>query len=199
MQLIFASNNAHKLDEVKAILAPSHFEIKSLNDIGFFEDIEETGLTFHENAAIKVNAIYKVKGIDCFADDSGLEVEALNNQPGVFSARYAGEHGNHEANNQKLLKELEGQSNRKACFKTVIALSLRKSIHYFEGRVDGTIAEKMSGSKGFGYDPLFIPDGYDRTFADMPAEIKNSISHRKRALEAMLNALPLLLSNGKII
>jgi len=186
MNLVFASNNAHKLYEVKAILAPSHVEVKSLNDIGFYEDIEETGLTFHENAAIKVNAIYKAKGIDCFADDSGLEVEALNNQPGVFSARYAGQHGNHEANNQKLLKELEGKSNRKACFKTVIALLMDGKIHYFEGRVDGVIAEELSGDKGFGYDPLFIPEGYDRTFADMPAEIKNSISHRKRALEAML-------------
>lgn len=186
MNLVFASNNAHKLEEVKAILVPSHVEIKSLNDIAFYEDIEETGLTFHENAAIKVNAIYKAKGIDCFADDSGLEVEALNNQPGVFSARYSGEHGNHEANNQKLLRELEGKSNRKACFKTVIALMLDGKIQYFEGRVDGVIAEELSGNKGFGYDPLFIPDGYDRTFADMPAEIKNSISHRKRALEAML-------------
>ena len=189
MQLIFASNNAHKLDEVKAILSPSHVEIKSLNDIGFYEEIEETGLTFHENAALKVTAIYNLKKNDCFADDSGLEVEALNNQPGVFSARYAGEHGNHEANNQKLLKELEGKPNRKACFKTVIALLLHGKIHYFEGRVDGVIAEKLSGNKGFGYDPLFIPDGYDRTFADMPAEIKNSISHRKRALKAMLDFL----------
>lgn len=189
MNLVFASNNAHKLEEVKAILAPSHVEIKSLNDIEFYEDIEETGLTFHENAAIKVNAIYKANAIDCFADDSGLEVDSLNNQPGVFSARYAGEHGNHEANNQKLLKELEGKPNRKACFKTVIALKLDSKIHYFEGRVDGVIAKELSGKKGFGYDPLFIPDGYDRTFAEMPAEIKNSISHRKRALEAMLEFL----------
>lgn len=186
MNLVFASNNAHKLEEVKAILAPSHVDIKSLNEIGLYEDIEETGLTFHENAAIKVNAVYEAKGINCFADDSGLEVEALNNQPGVFSARYAGQHGNHKANNQKLLKELEGKSNRKACFKTVIALLMDGKIHYFEGRVDGVIAEELSGDKGFGYDPLFIPEGYDRTFADMPAEIKNSISHRKRALEAML-------------
>ncbi|MFM9944401.1 MAG: RdgB/HAM1 family non-canonical purine NTP pyrophosphatase [Bacteroidia bacterium] len=189
MNLIFASNNAHKLDEVKAILAPSGIEIKSLNDIVFFEDIEETGLTFYENAAIKVTAIHSLKNVDCFADDSGLEVEALDNQPGVFSARYSGEHGNHEANNQKLLKELEGESNRKACFKTVIALMLDGKIHYFEGRVDGVIAEGLSGSIGFGYDPLFIPNGYDRTFADMPAEIKNSISHRKRALEVMLEFL----------
>ncbi len=189
MQLIFASNNAHKLVEVKAILAPSHVEIKSLNEIGFYEEIEETGLTFHENAALKVRAIYEAKGINCFADDSGLEVEALDGQPGVYSARYAGKHGNHEANNQKLLKELNEKPNRKACFKTVIALMLNGKIHYFEGRVDGVIATEMSGSKGFGYDPLFIPDGYDKTFADMPAEIKNSISHRKRALESMLEFL----------
>ena len=187
MQLIFASNNAHKLDEVKAILAPSGIEIKSLIDIGFYEEIEETGLTFHENAAIKVNAIYDLKKLDCFADDSGLEVEALNGQPGVFSARYSGENGNHEANNQKLLKELEGKTNRKACFKTVIALMQNGTIHYFEGRVDGIITEKLSGKEGFGYDPLFIPTGYDRTFADMPSEIKNNISHRKLALEAMLD------------
>ena len=189
MNLIFASNNAHKLDEVKAILAPSGIEIKSLNDIGFFEDIEETGLTFYENAAIKVTAIHSLKNVDCFADDSGLEVEALDNQPGVFSARYSGEHGNHAANNQKLLKELYGKPNRRACFKTVIALMLNGTIHYFEGRVDGTIAEELSGKEGFGYDPLFIPDGYDKTFANMPKEIKNSISHRKRALEAMLEFL----------
>ncbi len=189
MNLVFASNNAHKLEEVKAILAPSNILIKSLNEIGFLEEIEEIGMTFHENAAVKVNAIYLAKGINCFADDSGLEVEAVNNQPGVFSARYAGEHGNHEANNQKLLKELEGKSNRKACFKTVIALLMDGKIQYFEGRVDGVIAEELSGNRGFGYDPLFIPDGYDRTFADMPAEIKNSISHRKQALEAMLEFL----------
>lgn len=189
MQLIFASNNQHKLEEVRAILAPTHIEIKSLNDIGFYEEIEETGNTFKENAGIKVNAIYKAKGVNCFADDSGLEVEALNGQPGVISARYAGEHGNHAANNQKLLKELEGQPNRNACFKTVIALRLDKNMFYFEGRVDGTIAMELSGTKGFGYDPLFIPHGYNQTFADMPGEIKNSISHRKRALEAMLEFL----------
>jgi len=186
MQLIFASNNQHKLDEVKAILAPTHIEIKSLNDIGFYEEIEETGQTFHENAAIKVNTIYNAKNTNCFADDSGLEVEALDGQPGVFSARYSGEHGNHAANNQKLLEKLKGNTNRNACFKTVIALMIDNSIHYFESRVDGIIAEELSGKEGFGYDPLFIPQGYDKTFADMPAEIKNSISHRKRALEAML-------------
>ena len=150
MQLIFASNNAHKLEEVKAILAPSKVEIKSLNDIGFYDEIDETGLTFHENAAIKVKAINNSNGMDCFADDSGLEVEALGNQPGVFSARYSGKHGNHEANNQKLLRELEGKTNRRACFKTVIALLMDGKIHYFEGRVDGEIANKMSGNKGFG-------------------------------------------------
>ena len=186
MQLIFASNNPHKLEEVKAILVSSNIEIRSPADIDFYEDIEETGITFQENAAIKVKAIYDLKKVDCFADDSGLEVEALNGRPGVFSARFSGEHGNHQANNQKLLKELEGKSNRKACFKTIMALMLNGTIHYFEGRVDGSIAEKLSGKEGFGYDPLFIPDGYDRTFANMPAEIKNSISHRKRALEAML-------------
>ncbi len=186
MELIFASNNAHKLEEVRAILAPSEIQIKSLNEIGFSEEIEETGITFHENAAIKVKAIFNLKGLDCFADDSGLEVEALNGEPGVFSARYAGQQGNHEANNQKLLKEMDGKTNRRACFKTVMALILDGKVHYFEGRVDGVIAEKLIGNKGFGYDPLFIPNGFDKTFAEMPAEIKNSISHRKRALEVML-------------
>ena len=162
-------------------------EVEGLGDCGVAtQEPEETGADFDENCEIKACSYAQQVGALCLADDSGLEVEALNNQPGVFSARYSGEHGNHEANNQKLLRELEGKSNRKACFKTVIALMLDGKIQYFEGRVDGVIAEELSGNKGFGYDPLFIPDGYDRTFADMPAEIKNSISHRKRALEAML-------------
>lgn len=189
MQLVFASNNQHKLDEVKAILAPTHIEIKSLNDIGFYKEIEETGQTFSENAAIKVNTIYSHIGTNCFADDSGLEVEALGGQPGVYSARYSGEHGNHAANNQKLLNELKDKSNRNACFKTVIALRIKNELYYFEGRVDGIIANELSGSEGFGYDPLFIPNGYNKTFAEMSAELKNSISHRKRALEAMLEFL----------
>ena len=189
MQLVFASNNQHKLDEVKAILAPTHIEIKSLNDIGFSEEIEETGQTFSENAAIKVNTIHSHIGTNCFADDSGLEVEALGGQPGVYSARYSGEHGNHAANNQKLLNELKDKSNRNACFKTVIVLRIKKELYYFEGRVDGIIANELSGSEGFGYDPLFIPNGYNKTFAEMSSELKNSISHRKRALEAMLEFL----------
>jgi len=188
-ELIFASNNAHKLEEVQAILTSSGIKIKSLNDIGFIDDIEETGTTFYENAAIKVQTIYDFNGQNCFADDSGLEVEVLDGKPGVYSARYAGEHGNHQANNEKLLQELANKNNRKACFKTVIALMLNGKIYYFEGQVNGVIAKNISGTKGFGYDPLFIPDDYDKTFADMPAEIKNSISHRKRALQSMLEFL----------
>lgn len=189
MPLIFASNNQHKLDEVTAILAPTGFEIKGLTAIGFTREIEETGTTFHENAAIKAKAIYHETRMDCFADDSGLEVEALNGEPGVYSARYAGEHGNHQANNLKLLEALKSQTNRNACFKTVIALMIQGELHYFEGRVDGQITEQIIGEKGFGYDPVFVPNGHHKTFAEMPAEIKNSISHRKRALEAMLGYL----------
>jgi XTP/dITP diphosphohydrolase len=189
MPLIFASNNQHKLDEVSAILEPTGVEIKGLSAIGFTREIEETGTTFHENAAIKAKAIYDETGMDCFADDSGLEVEALNGEPGVYSARYAGQHGNHQANNLKLLEALKSQTNRNACFKTVIALMIQGELHYFEGRVDGQITEEIIGKKGFGYDPVFVPNGYNKTFAEMPAEIKNSISHRKRALEAMLGYL----------
>jgi XTP/dITP diphosphohydrolase len=189
MPLIFASNNQHKLDEVSAILEPTGVEIKGLSAIGFTREIEETGTTFHENAAIKAKAIYDETGMDCFADDSGLEVEALNGKPGVYSARYAGQHGNHQANNLKLLEALKSQTNRNACFKTVIALMIQGELHYFEGRVDGQITEEIIGKKGFGYDPVFVPNGYNKTFAEMPAEIKNSISHRKRALEAMLGYL----------
>jgi XTP/dITP diphosphohydrolase len=189
MPLIFASNNQHKLDEVSAILEPTGVEIKGLSAIGFTREIEETGTTFHENAAIKAKAIYDETGMDCFADDSGLEVEALNGEPGVYSARYAGQHGNHQANNLKLLEALKSQTNRNACFKTVIALMIQGELHYFEGRVDGQITEEIIGEKGFGYDPIFVPNGYNKTFAEMPAEIKNSISHRKRALEAMLGYL----------
>jgi len=189
MPLIFASNNHHKIDEVKAILAPTGIEINGLIEIGFSKDIEETGSTFHENAAIKAKAIFEETGLDCFADDSGLEVEALKGAPGVYSARYAGQHGNHKANNLKLLEALQSQTNRKACFKTVIALIVKGELHYFEGRVDGHITESILGQKGFGYDPVFIPNGYNKTFAEMPQETKNSISHRKRALEAMLSYL----------
>jgi XTP/dITP diphosphohydrolase len=189
MPLIFASNNQHKLDEVSAILEPTGVEIKGLSAIGFTREIEETGTTFHENAAIKAKAIYDETGMDCFADDSGLEVEALNGEPGVYSARYAGQHGNHQANNLKLLEALKSQTNRNACFKTVIALMIQGELHYFEGRVDGQITKEIIGEKGFGYDPVFVPNGYNKTFAEMPAEIKNSISHRKRALEAMLGYL----------
>ena len=189
MPLIFASNNQHKLDEVSAILEPTGVEIKGLSAIGFTREIEETGTTFHENAAIKAKAIYDETGMDCFADDSGLEVEALNGEPGVYSARYAGQHGNHQANNLKLLEALKSQTNRNACFKTVIALMIQGELHYFEGRVDGQITKEIIGEKGFGYDPVFVPNGHHKTFAEMPAEIKNSISHRKRALEAMLGYL----------
>lgn len=192
MKLVFASNNKHKLEEVSEILTAAGMEIKSLSDIGFTDEIEETGLTFRENAAIKVDAIFALKGVDCFADDSGLEVEALDGQPGVYSARYSGEHGNYKANNEKLLNELIGNNNRKACFKTVIALRLNGQIYFFEGQVDGKIIEESRGSEGFGYDPIFVPNGYTKTFAEMTSAEKNQISHRKRALEKLLDFLKAL-------
>ena len=189
MKLIFASNNPHKLEEVCAILAPTGLTIGSLNEVGFTGEVEETGTTFEENARIKVEAIYQATGENCFADDSGLEVEALDGRPGVYSARFAGEHGNHRANNERLLAELQGKSDRKACFKTVIALLWEGEFHFFEGRVDGTITSSPRGETGFGYDPVFVPEGYDQTFAEMPPELKNSISHRKRALMKMTEFL----------
>jgi XTP/dITP diphosphohydrolase len=189
-QLVFATNNRHKLEEVAAKL---NGKIKplSLDDIGCYADIAETGQTFAANASIKSRYIYDQYKLNCFGDDSGLEIDALNNEPGIYSARYAGVHGNHQANIAKVLDKLKGSDNRKARFRTVISLIWEGEEHFFEGTVEGTIRHELSGSDGFGYDPIFEPDGYHITFAEMSMDEKNSISHRGRAMDqliAFLNA-----------
>jgi len=188
LKLVFATNNRHKLEEVSHKIG-NHFELLTLNDIGCTEDIEETGSTFEENAAIKSQYVYNKYQLNCFGDDSGLVVDALNGEPGVYSARYAGEHGNHAANIKKVLAELEGGENRKARFVTVISLMWEGEEHVFEGTVQGTIRHETTGSGGFGYDPIFQPDGYDITFAEMSLEDKNKISHRARAMEKLISFL----------
>lgn len=184
-QLVFATNNAHKLEEV-ADKIKGQIKLLSLNDIGSVDDIAETGVTFRENASIKSHYINDKYKLDCFGDDSGLEIDALNGEPGVYSARYAGEHGNHDANIDKVLEELKNETNRKARFRTVISLIWNGKEYFFDGVVEGTIRRERSGSKGFGYDPIFQPDGYDITFADMSMEEKNGISHRAIAVEKLV-------------
>lgn len=187
-KLVFATNNAHKLDEVREVVK-DNFEILSLKDIGCNEDIAETGATLAENALIKVRYVKEKYGYDCFGDDTGLEVEALNGAPGVFSARYAGDRHDAKANMKKLLKELDGKTNRKACFRTVIALILDGKEYQFEGRIDGDILTEEHGTAGFGYDPVFRPDGYTQTFAELGMDIKNEISHRALAVKALCDFL----------
>jgi XTP/dITP diphosphohydrolase len=187
-QLVFATNNAHKLEEVQA-KAGDHIKLLSLNDIDCHDDIEETGLTFNENASIKSNYIYHKYKLNCFGDDSGLEIDALNNEPGIYSARYAGTHGNHEANMDKVLENLKDSANRKARFRTVISLMWNGAEYFFEGTVEGTIRTERCGTAGFGYDPIFQPDGYDITFAEMSMGEKNSISHRGRAVDQLIKFL----------
>jgi XTP/dITP diphosphohydrolase len=188
IKLVFATNNRHKLEEVSDKIG-HHLELLTLNDIGCTEDIEETGVTFEENAAIKSKYIYNKYHLNCFGDDSGLIVDELNGEPGVYSARYAGEHGNHAANIKKVLKKLEGVGNRKARFVTVISLMWEGKEHVFEGIVEGTIRHETTGTGGFGYDPIFQPDGYNITFAEMSIEEKNKISHRARATEQLIQFL----------
>lgn len=185
--LIFATNNAHKLAEVQAIIGDK-FALKSLEDVGFTTDIDETGNTFEENATIKSECIYKAYKMDCFADDSGLEIEALKGEPGVYSARYSGSRDS-EKNLQLVLDKIEGQANRKANFRTVISLTLNGENHLFEGVIHGEITAQKIGKTGFGYDPIFIPAGYTTTFAEMPPEEKNKISHRSLALQKMVKFL----------
>jgi len=190
-KIVFATNNQHKLSEIRDILG-SDFEVISLKELGFNEDIPETGDTLAENASQKSHFILDRYQVDCFSDDTGLEVEALNGEPGVYSARYAGEDCSYDDNVNKLLKELGDSENRKAAFKTVISLLLDGEEYLFEGRVDGVITNDKRGSGGFGYDPVFLPDGYNQTFSEMSAELKNKISHRGRAtvkLVAFLKAL----------
>jgi XTP/dITP diphosphohydrolase len=188
VKLVFATNNKHKLEEVANKL-DGRIELLTLNDIGCREDIEETGTTFRENASIKSHYIFDKFKLNCFGDDSGLEVEALGGEPGVYSARYAGEHGNHSANIDKLLKNLDGIENRRARFVTVISLLWDGQEHFFEGVVEGTIRHERAGTSGFGYDPVFQPDGFDITFAEMTVGEKNKLSHRARAVEKLAEFL----------
>jgi XTP/dITP diphosphohydrolase len=187
-KLVFATNNAHKLQEIRNIV-PSGFEILGLKDIGCREDIPETAGTLEGNADIKAMFVYARYGLNCFADDTGLEVDALDGRPGVFSARYAGEEGDADKNIDRLLRELHGVENRKARFRTVISLLIDGIIMHFEGIVEGRILLERRGEEGFGYDPVFLPDGYDRTFAEMDLELKNSISHRGRATRKLMEYL----------
>lgn len=186
--LIFASNNAHKLREIRNLLE-NIVEIQSLKDINLEGDIPETSDTLEGNATQKAEWIYNRIGQDCFADDTGLEVEALDGAPGVYSARYAGEGCSFADNVNKLLKAMDGQTNRKARFRTVICFIENGEKHYFEGIVNGTIIEKGSGNMGFGYDPIFVPDGYDISFAEMPLDEKNKISHRGLATQKLVEYL----------
>lgn len=184
MELVFVTSNKHKASEVQKVIDP-RFRIKNLQDIGCEEDIPETADTFKGNALLKAKYVYTKFNMNCFADDSGLEVDALNGAPGVYSARYAGEPKSDEKNTLKLLKELEGRTNRTARFKTVIALILNGNSYFFEGAIEGQIAKQACGTMGFGYDPVFIPNGYSKTFAEMSADEKNSISHRALAVKQM--------------
>ena len=186
--LIFASNNAHKLSEIRNLLE-NMVEIQSLKDINLEGDIPETSDTLEGNATQKAEWIYNRIGQDCFADDTGLEVEALDGAPGVYSARYAGEGCSFADNVNKLLKAMDGQTNRIARFRTVICFIEYGEKHYFEGIVNGTIIEKGSGNMGFGYDPIFVPDGYDISFAEMPLDEKNKISHRGLATQKLVEYL----------
>ena len=188
MKIVFATNNAHKLSEVKAVLGDG-YELVTLKEVGITEDIPETGDTLDVNASLKARYVYERTGLDCFADDTGLEVEALGGAPGVRSARYATDGHDFAANNRKLLKELDGVTNREARFRTVISLIASGEEIQVEGVVNGVIALSESGSEGFGYDPLFIPEGKEVTFAEMSADEKNSISHRGRAVAELVKVL----------
>ncbi len=187
-KLVFATNNAHKLSEIREII-PETYRIVGLKEIGCREDIPETADTLEGNADLKSMFVYDKYGFNCFADDTGLEVESLDGRPGVHSARYAGEDGNAERNIEKLLRELQGNENRKARFRTIISLVIEGKIRHFEGIVNGRIIDTRRGKGGFGYDPVFIPDGYDLTFAEMPPDIKNRISHRGRATRKLVEFL----------
>lgn len=184
MRLVFATNNKHKLQEVRDIVG-DRVEVLSLSDIDCNDDIPETADTLQGNALIKARYIYEKYGVDCFADDTGLEVEALDGAPGVYSARYAGEECNSEANMKKLLHNLTDKNNRNAQFRTVIALIINGEERLFNGIVKGVIATEKMGTSGFGYDPIFIPEGFSESFAQMDASMKNSISHRYRATEEL--------------
>lgn len=187
-KLVFATNNQHKLQEIKEILKDK-FEVVSLKEINFFDEIEEPFETLHENALHKARVVHQFCGLDVFSDDTGLEVDALNGAPGVYSARYAGENCSFQDNVNKLLEALNSEVNRKAKFRTVIALILNNQEYTFDGVVEGEITKEQSGSEGFGYDPIFKPEGLETTFAEMTSEAKNKISHRGRAVQKLANFL----------
>jgi len=188
MKIVFASNNKNKIYEIQSML-PKSIQIVSLESIGCFEEIPETSETIEGNAILKANYVTQNYGFDCFADDTGLEVEALNGEPGVYSARYAGEQKNADDNMNKLLNKLSDKTNRTAHFKTVIALNLKGKQYLFEGIASGEITTKKIGLEGFGYDPIFKPTNYDETFAELSLEVKNEISHRGKATKTLIEFL----------
>ncbi|MBI2281341.1 MAG: non-canonical purine NTP diphosphatase [Bacteroidetes bacterium] len=191
LKLIFATNNKNKIKEIKHLIGNS-IELLNLEDIGCLEEIPETADTIKGNAIQKAEYIYKKYGYDCFADDTGLEIEALNGEPGVYSARYAGEQKNPEDNMNKVLEKLKEKSNRKAQFKTVIALIIDGKLTCFEGIVKGEITREKSGSEGFGYDPIFKPKGYDSTYSEMNLEVKNTMSHRAVSTKKLIQFLKIV-------
>jgi XTP/dITP diphosphohydrolase len=188
MKIVFASNNKNKIHEIQSML-PENIQIVSLESIGCFEEIPETADTIEGNAILKANYVTQKYGFDCFADDTGLEVDSLNGQPGVFSARYAGEQKNADDNMDKLMKELSGKPNKNAQFKTVIALNFKGKQHLFVGIASGKITSEKMGTGGFGYDPIFKPSGYEKTFAELSLEVKNEISHRGKATKLLIEFL----------
>ncbi len=192
MKIVFATSNSNKIKELQVLL-PKSIQLLSLKDIGCSEEIEETEKTLQGNAKLKADYITTNYGYDCFADDTGLEVEALDGKPGVYSARYAGEDGNSEKNIQKLLTKLNGVSNRNAQFKTIIALNLKGKQYFFEGICNGEIASTKMGNKGFGYDPVFKPNGFPISFAEMSLTEKSKISHRGRAVAKLIDFLSSIL------
>ena len=188
IEFCLASNNAHKIKELQAMLGDD-FKIKTMQNIGCHDDIEEYGTTLEQNSKIKADYIHDKFQINVIADDSGLEIEALENRPGVYSARYAGEPTNHKANIAKVLTEMEGKTNRNAKFRTVITMILDNKTSFFEGDISGKITSQCQGEEGFGYDPIFMPDGYNITFAEMSSSQKNQLSHRANAIKKLLEIL----------
>lgn len=188
MEIVFATNNAHKIHEIKKAVG-NGIQFKSLEDIGCVAELPENQDTLEGNALEKANYIFMNYQLNCFADDTGLEIEALDGQPGVYSARFAGESRNSEDNMNLVLQKLKNESNRKARFRTVISLILEGKPHQFEGIVNGSILLEKRGKEGFGYDPIFLPDGFEQSFAEMPLEIKNKISHRGQAVEKLVHFL----------
>ena len=188
MKIIFATHNQNKVTELSQLI-PKKYKILSLNDIGCVKEIEETGSTLEENAKIKADYVRYKYGLDCFSDDSGLEVDALKGAPGVFSARYAGNQKNNDANIKKIWKKLRGQSNPKATFRSIFHVHFNNKTFSFQGKVDGNLIFEKRGLNGFGYDPIFIPNGYNQTFAELEDVVKNKISHRALATVQFLKLL----------